>query len=255
MRRNQFTFYASFFDAAQIIKNKQNRCMLYDCLCRYALEGQMPDMDKLPDAVAVAFVNARPNLDASRKKAESGKHGGSKRKQTGSKEQANGSKPENCGSEKENEDEKENEIEIEREEEVEKKLIPPADGSLFTRFWEAYPNKLGREKAWEAWKKLNPDETLAEILVSALELWKRSEKWRNKAGDFQFAPRAEAFLSDDGYWKYPPGAEGIPMGANGQLGEAELEAIQRVLQGGSRRQPDEDETEAIRRMMCDEDTL
>ena len=67
--------------------------------------------------------------------------------------------------------------------------------------------------------------------------------------DFQFAPRAEAFLSDDGYWKYPPGAEGIPKGASGELGAAELEAIQRVLQGGSRRQVDEDEAEAIRRMM------
>ena len=248
--RGQFTFYGSFWETAKRIKSKAARADLYDTICRYALEGQEPDLDKLPESVAVAFINAKPNLDASRKKAENGKHGGSKTKANGKQ---TASKPKQTASEKENENEKENEIEVEGEKE--KKQDPPLDGSLFTRFWEAFPNKLGREKAWEAWKKLNPDAAVAELLISALELWKRSEKWRNKAGDFQFAPRAEAFLSDDGYWKYPPGAEGIPKGASGQLGEAELEAIQRVLQGGSRRQLDEDEQEAIRRMMCDEDTL
>ena len=245
--RKQFTFYSSFFETAKRIKSKAARADLYDTICRYALEGVEPDLDKLPESVAVAFINAKPNLDSSRRKAENGKHGGSKPKANGKQTE---SKPKHPASEKENENEKENEIEIEGE--IEKKHTPPLDGSLFTRFWEAFPNKLGREKAWEAWKKLNPDKAMAELLVSTLELWKRSEKWRNKAGDFQFAPRAEAFLSDDGYWKYPPGAEGIPKGASGQLGTAELEAIQRVLQGGSRRQLDEDEQEAIRRMMHEE---
>ena len=246
--RSQFTFYGSFWETAKRIKSKAARADLYDTICRYALEGEEPDLDKLPESVAVAFINAKPNLDASRKKAENGKHGGSKPK-ANSKQTV--SKPKQPRSEKEEEIEKENEIEIEGEKE--KKQTPPLDGSLFTCFWEAYPNKLGREKAWEAWKKLNPDKAMAELLISTLELWKRSEKWRNKAGDFQFAPRAEAFLSDDGYRKYPPGAEGIPKGASGQLGAAELEAIQRVLQGGSRRQLDEDEQEAIRRMMHEPD--
>ena len=246
MVRNQFTFYASFWETAKRIKSKAARADLYDTICRYALEGEEPDLDKLPESVAVAFINAKPNLDASRKKAESGKHGGSKPKANGKQ---NESKPKQPRSEKENEKEKENEIEGEKE----KKQSPPLDGTFFTRFWEAFPNKLGREKAWEAWKKLNPDKAMAELLISSLELWKRSEKWRNKTGDFQFAPRAEAFLSDDGYWKYPPGSEGIPKGASGELGAAELEAIQKVLYGGSRRQLDEDEQEAIRMMMNEPD--
>jgi hypothetical protein len=197
---------------------------------QYALSSfgiEEPDLDKLPESVAVAFINAKPNLDASRKKAENGKHGGSKPKANGKQTE---SKPKQHASEKENEKEKENEIE--REGEKEKKQTPPLDGSLFTRFWEAFPNKLGREKAWEAWKKLNPDKAMAELLTSTLELWKRSEKWRNKAGDFQYAPRAEAFLSDDGYWKYPPEV---------------------VRSNGGTRQLDEDEQEAIRRMMNEPD--
>jgi hypothetical protein len=245
--RNQFTFYSSFWETAKRIKSKAARADLYDTICRYALEGEEPDLDKLPESVAVAFINAKPNLDASRKKAENGKHGGSKPKANGKQTE---SKPKQHASEKENEKEKENEIE--REGEKEKKQTPPLDGSLFTRFWEAFPNKLGREKAWEAWKKLNPDKAMAELLTSTLELWKRSEKWRNKAGDFQYAPRAEAFLSDDGYWKYPPGAEGIPKGASGELGAAELEAIQRVLRYGGDQLSDSD-VENIRRMMNEPD--
>jgi hypothetical protein len=223
--RSQFTFYGSFWETAKRIKNKAARADLYDTICRYALEGEEPDLDKLPESVAVAFINAKPNLDASRKKAENGKHGGSKPKANGKQ---TGSKPKQPRSEEEIE--KENEIEIEGEKE--KKHSPPLDGSLFTRFWEAFPNKLGREKAWEAWKKLNPDKAMAELLISTLELWKRSEKWRNKQGDFQFAPRAEAFLSDDGYWKYPPEV---------------------VRSNGGTRQLDEDEQEAIRRMMNEPD--
>ena len=84
--RKQFTFYGSFFETAKRIKSKAARADLYDTICRYALEGVEPDLDKLPESVAVAFINAKPNLDASRKKAENGKNGGSKpkanRKQT-----------------------------------------------------------------------------------------------------------------------------------------------------------------------------
>lgn len=231
--RNQFTFYASFFEAAQIIKNKQNRCLLYDCLCRYALLGEEPDLGKLPDAVAVAFVNARPNLAASRKKAENGKQGGSKPKQTESKRKQEESKPKQGGSEKEGEkeNEKENENEIEIEGEKEKKQGASAPGSLFTEFFEAFPNKLGREKAWEAWKKLNPDEQLARRLMLALEAWKKSDRWKNKQGDYQFAPRAEAFLTDTGYVDAPPAME------------------------PGKRQADEDEINAVRRMMQNEQSL
>lgn len=223
--RKQFTFYASFFEAARMVKNKQSRCSLYDAICEYALNGVEPDLSKLPDAVAVAFVTAKPNLDASRKKAENGKQGGSKRKQTESN-------PEQGGSEKEGE----NEIEIEKENEIEgeneKKQGAFAPGSLFTEFFDAFPNKLGREKAWEAWKKLNPDESQVRKLMLALEAWKKSDRWKNKRGDYQFAPRAEAFLTDPGYVDAPP-----------------------KLGGDSARELDEDELNTIRRMMTDEQPL
>ncbi|UNI72500.1 MAG: hypothetical protein [Chaetfec virus UA24_244] len=72
-------------------------------------------MDKLPDAAAIAFISAKPNLDASRRKAESGKRGGST-KQNASKSKAN---EEQAASEKE----KEVEIEIENEIELEDECL------------------------------------------------------------------------------------------------------------------------------------
>ena len=88
MGRNQFTFYASFASALSRIKKKSDRADAYDAICNYALFGIEPDMDKLPDSAAIAFELIRPTPDASRRKAENGKRGGSV-KQTGSKQEAN----------------------------------------------------------------------------------------------------------------------------------------------------------------------
>ena len=82
--RTQFTWFESFTRAAQRIKNKQHRCTFYDIVAEYALYEKEPSMDSLPDSVAIAFELIKPNLDASKRKAASGKAGGSK-KQTASK--------------------------------------------------------------------------------------------------------------------------------------------------------------------------
>lgn len=73
--RTQFTFYESFFKAVSRIKKKADRAVAYDILCAYALYGTEPDLDNLPDAVAISFEVIRPNLDAARKKAQGGKNG------------------------------------------------------------------------------------------------------------------------------------------------------------------------------------
>lgn len=116
MPRTQFTFYESFFQALSRIKKKQDRADAYDMICNYALYGKMPDLDKSPDSVAIAFDLLRPVLDKAKERSESGKKGGSKpganSKQIGSKPEANSNL---SGSKKEKEKEKEIEIEIEKE--------------------------------------------------------------------------------------------------------------------------------------------
>ena len=117
MNRKQFTFYESFASALARIKSKAARCDAYDAICNFALYGIEPDLDSIPDAAAIAFDLIRPTLEASKRKAESGRRGGNTEansKQTASKPEANGKQ---TASEKENEkeNEKEGEIEIENE--------------------------------------------------------------------------------------------------------------------------------------------
>ena len=90
--RTQFTFYESFYKAVSRIKKKADKADAFEVLCAYALYGIEPDLDKLPDSVAVVFEMCKPNLIASRRKAENGKKGGAK-KQTESKPKQSGSKP------------------------------------------------------------------------------------------------------------------------------------------------------------------
>lgn len=105
MERQQFTFYESFFKAISRIKKKSDRCDAYDAICEYALYETHPDLDQLADAAAIAFELSKPNLDASRRKSNSGKKGGS-RKQAASKPEASGKQEQG-----ESKNERENEIE------------------------------------------------------------------------------------------------------------------------------------------------
>lgn len=214
--RGQFTFYRSYWDAIGELPAKQQLPIL-KAIIRYALFGEEPaDLSSVCRAV---FLLVKPTLDSSRKKAVSGKQGGSKPK-ANSKQTAR---------EKEKEEEKENEIEIEGEKEKEQKESAPHSGKPFTAFWDAYPKKIDRSGAWEAWKALNPSEELARQILSSLDAWSKSGRWTEDGG--RYIPDAANFLSK-GYWRttpIPPKVEKNPRGASGDLGAAELDAIRKVL--------------------------
>lgn len=118
--------YESIYKALQKIRNKKDRADAYDAICAYALYNKEPDLETTSDAVSIAFELTRPVLDSARKKAASGKKGGSKveanGKQDVSKTEAKCKQParekekeEEIEKEKEKEKENENEIEIEKE--------------------------------------------------------------------------------------------------------------------------------------------
>lgn len=75
MERTQYTFYESFYKALSRIRKDADRAKAYDAITRFALYGEEPDLDTLPDNVAIAFEVIRPNLEASRRKAEGGSKG------------------------------------------------------------------------------------------------------------------------------------------------------------------------------------
>lgn len=88
MERNQFTFYVSFFRTIRRIRSKTARADAYDAICDYALNGVMPDLEKMTGASDMAFEAIRPSLEAGRRKAVCGSLGGSV-KQTESNGEAN----------------------------------------------------------------------------------------------------------------------------------------------------------------------
>ena len=104
------------------------------------------------------------------------------------------------------------------------------EGKSFTLFWEEYPKKCKREEAWAAWKALNPDPAMVEKIMDHLRAWKQSDRWAELNG--KFIPNACNFLAPGGEYLVnipAPAKQSVPQGASGVLGEAELEAIQRVL--------------------------
>lgn len=209
MNRTQFTFYDSFYRSVSRIKNKAARCDAYDAICKYALTGELPDMDRMADIAAIVFDVAKPNLDASRRKAESGKKGG-ENKQTESTEEANGKQTE---SKNKNKDKKKNKI----------KNKDKCQDARFDSFWDAYPRKEGKQKAADAFTKVDvPIETL----IAAIERQKKSDQWLKNGG--QFIPHAATWLNGK-RWEDEMGSyEPIPKGATG-LGQAELDAISRMM--------------------------
>lgn len=98
MERTQFTFYVSWLNGISFIKNKAARCDAYEAIIRYALDGELPQMDKLPEAAAMAFTMAKPNIDVSRRNALNGAKPKRTRNETGAKPERNtsdsGAKPE-----------------------------------------------------------------------------------------------------------------------------------------------------------------
>ena len=193
MSRKQFTFYESFAKAIVRIRNKKDRCDAYDALVLFALNDVEPDLDKMPDAVAMFFDLVRPTLESSKRKAENGKKGGESSKQTDNTDEANAKqtaskteakrKQNTSEKEKEGENEKEGEIEIEKEKENEcytraRRFTPPTvedvrayclergngiDAQNFVDFYASKGWKVGSNamKDWRAavrtWERRDKD--------------------------------------------------------------------------------------------------
>ena len=51
------------------------------------------------------------------------------------------------------------------------------DASRFDAFWEHFPNKRGKQKALEAFRKLNPDDLLLAKMIKAVE---EQTEWRKR---------------------------------------------------------------------------
>ena len=89
------------------------------------------------------------------------------------------------------------------------------DRALFDQFWAAYPRKQAKEKAWKAWKKLDPDEALCRRMAEALERHRRSQQWQRDGG--AYIPYPASWLNghrweDETDLPVPPESSMLPEG-------------------------------------------
>lgn len=83
------------------------------------------------------------------------------------------------------------------------------------------------EAGYRAYSKAVSTEAEAQQMADSLKVWKQSEQWHKEGG--QYIPYLSNWIQR-GIWRRKPGKQALPTGASGELGEAELEAIRRVLQ-------------------------
>lgn len=213
--KEKFTFFRSFWEAVKRLP-KKDRYPILEAIIEYGLDGREPE--SLSDAQFAYFLLVEPVLSKSRNRAESGKQGGSKPKANAKQTLTH----KDIHKEKEIKD-------IQKDKERDKQIQREAD---FERFWKAYPRKVDKQGTLKAFLKVTES---VDILVGAVERQKQSSQWLKDDG--QFIPHPKTWLNQERWNDELPLAgnafkDGSPKGASGVLGEAEMEAIQRILREG-----------------------
>lgn len=129
MKREQFTWYRSYYEALRTLPAKDFQIAVL-AICAYALDEEVPDLSGVPYSV---FTLIRPTLDSGKIKAA---NRANKRKtnreqsenKTGTNEEQTDNKPEQTRKEKEGEGEREEESEREGENDM-LKILPPGGGN------------------------------------------------------------------------------------------------------------------------------
>lgn len=129
MKREQFTWYRSYYEALRTLPAKDFQIAVL-AICAYALDEEIPDLSGVPYSV---FTLIRPTLDSGKIKAA---NRANKRKtnreqsenKSGTNEEQTDNKPEQTRKEKEGEGEREEESEREGENDM-LKILPPGGGN------------------------------------------------------------------------------------------------------------------------------
>lgn len=70
MKRNQFTFYRSFWEAIEKLPTNKEKLQTFQLLCDYALNQNEPELETKKPSVAAFFQIARPILDRAHDRAK-----------------------------------------------------------------------------------------------------------------------------------------------------------------------------------------
>lgn len=73
MQRTQFTFYDSYYEAAQKLRSKKDRANFISAVCDYSLYG-MADITNLTAKAQILFASLLPLMDADIRASTEGRH-------------------------------------------------------------------------------------------------------------------------------------------------------------------------------------
>ena len=119
---------------------------------------------------------------------------------------------------------------------------PPTDTDAnFDRFWASYPKRVARQDAMKAWKKINPDTELVEMIIDKLEKWKASDEWNREGG--QYVPHAATWLNGRRWDDEVPEKKDAPAARPAPVKQV-------VAQQYTQRTYDDEQSAALRRMIA-----
>jgi len=67
-------------------------------------------------------------------------------------------------------------------------------GQGWVQFWNVYPNRVGKSKAWDSWKK-KKCENLWKVIIAAVEAQKLTDQWFKDEG--KFIPHPATWLNQE----------------------------------------------------------
>jgi hypothetical protein len=242
-----FNFFRSYYEAACELPDDQ-RLAFYDAILQYVFSGEIPE---LSGAVKALFLLIKPTLDKSKARSMAGAKGGSSNpeavemndKQTASKIEANEKQSEikrEISPPKDKDKEEDKEKDKEKAKAKTKDLAqpsvapspeepplkpakarragPPEYSEVFLRFWEVYPKRVDKERAFEVWNRIRaPDH---ERVITAARNY--AAAMRSSMTEPEFIRHPKTFLNKGGWEDWvtgPPGAD------NGGVSDAQRQAI------------------------------
>lgn len=227
MSRGAIKILRSYYDAAKQLSavSTEEALNYLMAIMEFGFDDTEPDAKGVAGAM---FALVKPTLEKSIKMSDGGAKGGSVSKGCG---KPNESLPEGY--------DKGMESLCQQEEGSRKKEVgsrsnnppyPPRGAAKrekeqqFEEFWSKYPKKVAKSTAKKAFEKVSAP---LETLLTAIERQKCSEQWSKDNG--QFIPNPATWLNQERWNDELSPSKEVPKGASGDLGEAELEAIRRVL--------------------------
>lgn len=62
----------------------------------------------------------------------------------------------------------------------------------FEEFWEIYPRKIDKQKAYKSWLKINPGDGLKQLIIQSVKEWSACDQWQ----DENYIPHPTVWLNN-----------------------------------------------------------